>query len=104
MLGIPILHKYPKVGMTQHCEHCSQLHVELAKMAASGSQRHRLTWVDCFRFTVGGRSKYRGGLAPRTCMKTVPAIGTTLGYLTCPLIDSVHVCQIFCAVDPYLRK
>lgn len=35
-------------------------------------------------------------------MKTVPIIGTTLGYITCRLIDSAHMYKKFCGVDPYL--
>ncbi len=44
---------------TAFSEHCSRLHVE-PTMAAPGSQRHRLNWVDYIWFTPGGRLKYRG--------------------------------------------
>lgn len=71
-------------------------------MAASGSLRQRLNWVDYVRFTLGNLvvAGTIGGLAPPTCMKTVPIIGTTLGYITRGLIDSVHMYKMFFAVDP----
>ena len=59
---------------------------------------------------LGGQAVARNieGLAPCIYVKTVPIIGliigTTLAYISCRLIDSVHVHKKFCAVGPYLRN
>ena len=87
----------PKVGRA--CQHCSRLHVELAKMFASGSQRHRLNWVDHVRFTLG---VVAGNIGP----STLHIYGTTLDYIIYiyiwPVILLIPYTQkMFCAVDPY---
>ena len=88
----------PKVGMTLHflnTAHDCMLNQRWLHQAHSG-----IDWIGWTIFDSHQVVAWNiGDLAPPTFMKTVPIIGTTLGCIT-----TVHVYNMFCAVDPYLSN